>query len=303
MEPSQRESIMKIFLTGATGFIGSAIIPELLDAGHQVLGLTRSDAGFDSLKAAGVEPHRGNIEDLDSLRSGAEKTDGVIHCAFNHDFSRFVQNCEDDRNAIKAIGEVLVGSDRPFIYTSGVGMGSPGNGQIATEDVLNTEHPNPRTASELAGQALAERGVNVSVVRLPQVHNTEKAGLIPYVAALAKEKGRSVYVNDGANRWSAGHVSDVARLYKLAFEKAEKGARYHAVDEEGVTAKAIAEVIGRNLNIPIVSITPEEVPAHFGWMAMFASMDLTASSKITQEKLNWHPTGPKLIPDLEKTKF
>jgi nucleoside-diphosphate-sugar epimerase len=294
---------MRIFLTGATGFIGTAIIPELLNAGHQVLGLTRSDEGAKVLEAAGVEVRHGNVEDLASLRSGAEKTDGVIHCAFNHDFSKFMQNVENDRLAIEALGEVLVGSNRPFIYTSGVGMGSPGNGQIATEDVLNTEHPNPRTACELAGEALAERGVNISVVRLPQVHNTEKAGLVPYIAAMAKEKGRSVYVGDGANRWSAAHVSDVARLYKLAFEKAETGARYHAVDEEGVTAKAIAEVIGRNLNIPIVSITPEEVPAHFGWMAMFASMDLTASSKITQKKLGWTPTGPKLILDLEQTKF
>jgi nucleoside-diphosphate-sugar epimerase len=294
---------MRVFLTGATGFIGTAIIPELLNAGHQVLGLTRSDEGAKALAAAGVEVHHGNVEDLDSLRSGAEKTDGVIHCAFNHDFSKFMQNVENDKLAIEAIGEVLVGSDRPFLITSGVGMGSKGPGQIATEVVFNPENPNPRVGSEIAGTKLTERGVNVSVVRLPQVHDTEKQGLLTWSINIAREKGLSAYVGEGKNRFSAAHVSDVARLYKLAFEKAEAGARYHAVDEEGVSMKDIAEVIGRGLKVPVKSLTPEESQAHFGWMAMFADLDLAASSKLTQEKLDWHPTGPKLLADLEAMKY
>jgi nucleoside-diphosphate-sugar epimerase len=227
----------------------------------------------------------------------------VIHCAFNHDFSKFMQNVENDKLAIEAIGDVLVGSNRPFLITSGVGMGSEGPGQIATEDVFNPNHGNPRVGSEIAGAKLTERGVNVSVVRLPQVHDTEKQGLITYSIVMARDTGVSAYVGEGKNRFAAAHVSDVARLYRLAFEKAEAGARYHAVDEEGVAMKDIAEVIGRGLKVPVKSLTPEEAQAHFGWMAMFADLDLAASSKITQEKLNWHPTGPKLLADLEAMKY
>ena len=294
---------MRIFLTGATGFIGSAIIPELITAGHQVLGLTRSDEGAKALLAAGVEVHHGNVEDLESLRSGTAKSDGVIHCAFNHDFSKFVQNCENDRLAIEAMGSVLAGSDRPLVVTSGVGMGISVPGQPATEDVLNLDHPNPRTASEAACVSLVERDVNVSVVRLPQVHDTVKQGLITYMVSVAREKGRSAYVGEGLNRLSAAHVSDVARLYRLAFEKNEPGSRYNAVAEEGVTLREIAEVLGRGLKLPVVSLSPEEVPAHFGWMAMFADLDLSASSAQTQEKLGWHPTGPGLIADLEQMQY
>jgi nucleoside-diphosphate-sugar epimerase len=293
---------MRIFLTGATGFIGLAIIPELIQAGHQVLGLTRSEAGAQALIAAGAEVHRGELEDLDSLRSGAASSDGVIHCGFNHDFSKFVENCEMDRRAIEAMGSVLVGSDRPFIITSGTGMGSTAPGELATEDVFNPNHPNPRK-SEVAGAAALERGVNVSVVRLPQVHDPVKQGLVTYSVALAREKRVSAYVGDGSNRWPAVHILDAARLYRLALEKHQAGSRYHAVAEEGISAREIAEVLGRGLKVPVVSLSPEEAPAHFGWLAMFAGLDMPASSARTQERLGWHPTGPGLIADLEQMQY
>ena len=225
---------MRIFVTGATGFIGSAVVPELINAGHQVLGLTRSDAGAQSLIAAGAEVHRGNLEDPESLRIGAAKSDGVIHLAFDHDFSNFVAICEKDRRAIEALGDALVGSDRPLVITSGTGMGNAVPGQPATEDHFDPNHPNPRKSSELAGASVAARGVNMSIVRLPQVHDTVKQGLITYAVAGAREKGVSAYVGDGLNRWPAAHVLDTARLYRLALEKREAGARYHAVAEEGV---------------------------------------------------------------------
>jgi nucleoside-diphosphate-sugar epimerase len=294
---------MRIFLTGATGFIGSAIVPELINAGHQVLGLTRSESGAKSLLAAGAEVHRGDLEDLDSLRRGAALSDGVIHCAFNHNFSNFVENCEQDRKAIEAMGDVLVGSDRPLIITSGTGMGNVVPGQPATEDHFNPNHPNPRKASEIAGASVAERGVNVSVVRLPQVHDMVKQGLIPYAVALAREKGVSAYVGDGFNRWPAAHVLDVARLYRLALEKHEAGSRYNAVAEEGISMREIAEVIGRGLKVPVVSLPQEEVPAHFGWLAAFVGLDVPASSAQTQERLGWHPAGPGLIADLEQMRY
>ena len=294
---------MRIFLTGATGFIGSAIVPELINAGHQVLGLTRSEAGAQSLIAAGAEPHRGDIEDLDSLRRGAELSEGVIHTAFNHDFSRFAENCENDRRAIEAMGSVLVGSDRPLIITSGTGMGNAVPGQPATEDHFNPDHPNPRKASELAGVSVAARGVNVSVVRLPQVHDTVKQGLITYVVALARQKGVSAYIGEGLNRWPAAHVLDVAHLYRLAFEKHKTGSRYHAVAEEGVPMRQIAEVIGHGLKVPVVSLSAEEAGEHFGWLAMFAGYDMPASSAQTQQQLGWRPTGPALIADLEQMRY
>jgi len=293
---------MRIFLTGATGFIGSAIIPELIHAGHQVLGLTRSEAGVQSLIAAGAEVHRGDLDDLESLRSGAAKSDGVIHCAFNHDFSQFVVNCEQDRRAIEAIGDVLADSDRPLVITSGTGMGSAAPGQLATEDYFDTNHPTPRK-SEAAGVAVAERGVNVSVVRLPQVHDTVKQGLISYAVQMAREKGVSAYIGEGLNRWPAAHVLDVARLYWLALEKHEAGSRYNAVAEEGISMREVAEVVGRGLKVPVVSLSAEEAPAHFGWLAMFAGMDMPASSALTQERLGWHPTGPGLIADLEQMNY
>ena len=290
---------MRVFVTGATGFIGSAIVAELLRNGHQVLGLTRSDAGAQALADAGAEPHRGDLEDLDSLRRGAAQSDGVIHCAFDHDFSNFAANCEKDSRAIAALGAALAGSDRPLLVTSGVGMGIPRPGLPATEDVFNPEHPNPRKASELAANAVAADGVNVSVVRLPQVHDTTRHGLIAYAIAAAREKGVSAFVGDGSNRFSAAHVRDVARLYRLAIEKAEPGARYHAVAEEGVAFREIAAVIGRGLDVPLASLSPEDAAAHFGWLGMFVGLDLAASSAQTRTKLGWAPVGPGLLDDLE----
>jgi nucleoside-diphosphate-sugar epimerase len=290
---------MRIFLTGATGFIGSAVIPELLKAGHRVIGLTRSDAGARSLEEAGVEVHRGTLEDADSLRLGAEKADAVIHTAFDHDFSRFVENCEKDGRVIRAMGEALKGSNRPMIITSGTGLGNAELGKPALEDVTNFEHPNPRVASELAANALLAAGVNVSVVRLPQVHNTVKQGLISPLIEIAKAKGVCAYVGEGRNRFPAGHLSDVALLYKLAIERGEPGARYNAVGEEGVEVRTIAEALGRGLDMQVVSLAPEKAAEHFGWMAMFSGLDFPASSVKTREILGWNPVGPGLIADLD----
>jgi nucleoside-diphosphate-sugar epimerase len=289
---------MRIFVTGAPGFIGSALVPELIQTGHQVLGLTRSEAGAEKLRGAGAEVLHGNIEDLESLRRGAADSDGVIHLAFNHDFSQFQKNADNDREAIVAIGEVLLGSNRPFVITSGTAIAANADGKPSTEDAP-TASWNPRAASEVAVKGLTARGVNTSVVRLPQVHDTRKQGLVPYLLAVAREKGVSAYIADGSNRWPAAHVSDVARLYRLAFEKAEPGAIYHAVDEEGVSMKAIVEAHARGLKVPVISIKPEEAEAHFGWLARFAGHDMPSSSALTQEKLNWKPTGPGLIADLD----
>jgi nucleoside-diphosphate-sugar epimerase len=289
---------MRIFVTGATGFIGSALVRELLQAGHRVLGLTRSEARAEALRAAGAEVQHGNLEDLDSLRDGAAKADGVIHLAFNHDFSQFQANCDNDRKAIEAMGEVLSGSNRPFVVTSGTAIANSVAGQPAKED-SPTASWNPRAASEAATKEFTARGVNTSVVRLPQVHDTRKQGLVPYVLAVARAKGVSAYIGDGANRWPAAHISAVVRLYHLAFEKAEPGAIYHAVDEEGVSMKAIAEALGRGLKVPVVSIKPEQAEAHFGWLGRFAGHDMPASSALTRQKLNWTPAGPGLIADLD----
>ena len=289
---------MRIFLTGATGFIGSRITPLLLEAGHQVLGLTRSDAGAQQLAAAGAEAHRGDLEDPASLQRGAEKADAVIHCAFDHDFSRFVENCQKDKRNIEAIGAALAGSQRPFVITSSSGMGG-GGGQLAIEDVFDTKHPLPRKITEETGNAVAKLGVNVSYVRLPQVHDTKKQGLVSPLIEITRAKGRVAYVGEGQNRWPAAHLSDVALLYKLAVERGEPGARYNAVAEEGITTRAIAEALGRRLELPVVSLTGDEAAAHFGWMTMFAGVDMPASSAITREKLGWNPVGPGLIADLE----
>ncbi|MBP2227934.1 nucleoside-diphosphate-sugar epimerase [Azospirillum agricola] len=290
---------MRVFLTGATGFIGRAVLSELLKAGHQVIGLTRSAEGAHSLAAAGAEAHHGTLEDLASIRSGAEGADAVIHAAFDHDFSRFAENCEKDRRVIGALGEVLKDSGRPLLITSGIGMGGAGDGQPAREDVFNDAHPNPRIASERAGNDLLDAGVNLAVMRLPQVHDTRKQGLITPLIAIFREKGVASYIGEGRNRWSAGHLNDVARLYRLAIEAAEPGARYHAVGEEGVEIREIVEALARGLGISAVSIPLDKAAEHFGWMAMFAGADMAASSVLTQARLGWRPEGPGLIADLD----
>ena len=289
---------MRVFLTGATGFIGSRITGELLSAGHEVLGLTRSASGAAALEAAGAVPHRGDVEDLDSLRAGAADSDAVIHTAFDHDFSRYAANCEKDRRAIAALGEALGRGDRPLIITSVTGIGSSAPGEPAVEDHLDLAHPIPRVASEQAGEALKAEGVNVITVRLPQVHDTVRQGLISPFIDVARERGVSAYVGEGANRFSAAHVSDVARLYRLALEKGQRNARYHAVAEEGVTLRAIAEVLGAGLGLPVVSIPADRAGDHFGYMATFAGLDLVASSAWTRDQLGWRPEGPDLLSDL-----
>ena len=295
---------MRVFVTGATGFIGSRIVPELIQAGHQVLGMTRSDEGARRLEAAGAEVHRGDLEDLDSLRAGAAQADGVIHTAFNHDFSKYQANCETDRRVIEAMGAVLEGSNRPMVITSGTAMAMTAPGAPSTEDDAPAGSAQvPRAASEEAARAVQARGVNVSIVRLPQVHDTVKQGLVGYAVMVAREKGVSAYVGDGSNRWPAAHVTDTARLYRLVFEKAEAGAVYNAVAEEGVSMKEIAEVLGSGLKMPVVSISAEEAPAHFGWLAMFIGRDAPASSAKTRQKLGWKPTGPGLIADLENMRY
>jgi nucleoside-diphosphate-sugar epimerase len=291
---------MKVFLTGATGFIGTAIVRELIGAGHQVLGLARSEAGAKSLLVAGADAHRGDLEDLESLRRGASQSDAVIHTGFVHDFSRFKEVCEIDRRAIEAIGSVLAGSDKHLIVSSGVaGLGKPG--QLATEDfVVPPDFPFPRVSEQTT---LALKGVSASAMRLSQIHDPIKQGLVTFLIALAREKGLSAYVGEGKNRWAAAHVSDVAHLYRLALETQEAGAKYHAVAEEGVELKAIAESIGRGLKLPVKSLSTEEAKEHFGWMFMFAASDLAASSEITRKKMGWNPTGPSLISDLDQAKF
>jgi nucleoside-diphosphate-sugar epimerase len=293
---------MKIFVTGATGFIGSAIIRELIDAGHEVLGLSRSDTGAKALIAAGAQVHRGDLKDLESLRNGAATSDGVIHTGFIHDFSKFAENCEIDKRAIEALGSALEGSERPLLVTSGLARVAEGRTPTEEDASLPPSPAYPR-ASEATTEMLLKHGVRVSVVRLPQVHNTIKQGLVTYAIAVAREKGVSVYVGDGLNRWATVHVLDTARLYRLALEKQEAGARYHAIAEEGLAFRDIAEAIGRGLKVPVVSKSPEEAAAHFGSIGMFIGRDLIGSSAQTKRILGWRPTGPGLIADLDQAHY
>ena len=293
---------MRVFLTGSTGFIGSALVKDLISAGHSVLGLTRSEAGAQELTAAGADVHRGSLENLDSLRSGAIAADAVIHTAFDHDFSKFKQNCEEDRQAIEVLGEALEGSGKPLIVTSGVALIA--KGRPATED----DPPPPiipafPRASEHAVAAFEKRGVKTMVIRLPQVHDTHKQGLVSFAIQIAREKGFAAYIGQGENRWAAGPRLDAANLYRLALEKGTTGARYHAVAEEGVRAKDIAEAIGRGLKIPVKSISQEEAAAYFGFLAGFAGWDLTASSDKTRKELGWSTSGPTLLEDLNNMRY
>ena len=294
---------MRVFVTGATGFIGTELVKELIEAGHQVRGLTRSDAGEEQLRAVGAEVHRGTLEDLDSLRSGAKGMDVVVNLAFDHDFSKFAQSGESEKKAIEVLGSVLE-PGKLLVVTSGTGLAKGEPGSLRTEqDPPETNTAIPRNP-EQAAQAAAKRGVHVAIVRLPQVHDTRKQGLVPYLTQTAREKGLSAYVGDGSNRWAAAPLHDVAHLYRLVVEKTGAGFTvYHAVQEEGVTAKAMAEAIGKGLKVPVVSLSAEQTAEHFGWLAHFAVLDMPASSEWTRKTLGWEPTGPGLIEDLTNMKY
>jgi nucleoside-diphosphate-sugar epimerase len=290
---------MRVFVTGATGFIGSAVVRELIDAGHRALGLARSDAAAKSLVAAGARVHRGSLEDLESLRIGAAAADGVVHTAFIHDFSNYGPAAEADRRAIETLGGALADSDRPLIVTSGTLLVQR-QGSLATEG--DVSHPNSPRKSEEA--ALAARGIRASVLRLPpSVHGNGDHGFVPRLISIAREKGVSAFIGDGLNRWPAVHRLDAAHLYRLALEKGSAAARYHGVADEGVPTREIAEVIGGQLNVPVVSKSREEAADHFGWIALFFGMDGPASSALTQERLGWRPVQPGLIADLNAESY
>jgi nucleoside-diphosphate-sugar epimerase len=286
---------MRVFVTGATGFVGSAVVRDLIAAGHRVLGLARSDAGAAALTAMGAEVHHGSLEDHASLRNGAATADGVLHLGFNHDFSKFLDNCELDRRAILAIGEELKGSKRPLIVTSGVALLAPG--RLATEDDEAAQHF-PRV-SESAALSLA--GVRAAAVRLPpSTHGEGDHGFVPILINLAREKGVAAYIDDGMNRWPAAHRVDAARVYRLALEQGATMKHYHAIAEEGIPFKAIAEVIGKRLGLPVVSKSTDEAEAHFGWFARFAAVDVPTSSAKTRALLSWEPKEKGLIEDLDQ---
>ncbi|GAA3756125.1 SDR family oxidoreductase [Terriglobus aquaticus] len=298
---------MRVFVTGATGFIGSRVVPELIGAGHTVLGMTRSNEGAERLMAAGAEPYHANIDQPESLKEGAASADGVIHLAFDHDFSRsanaFAENAEKDRVVITTLADVLAGTNKPLVITSGVGLGSKGPGQTATEDFFDASTPVPRKFTELAGIAAQERGVNVSVVRLPQVHDPYKQGLITYYNEVTRKIGIAGYVGDGANRYSAAPVQSVANLYRLVLERAEAGSRWNAVQEEGVPMKDVVEVVAGVLKLEPKSLTQDEANQHYGWLGHILAWDMPASSAYTQKTLGWDPTGPTLLEDLRQGKF
>ncbi len=290
---------MRIFVTGATGFIGSAIVPELIDAGHEVVGLARSEQSVAALQAAGAEAHRGSLEDLDSLRSGAAAADGVIHCAFIHDFSALENSAVADRHAIDALGATLAGSDRPFVITSGTGHARATGTERDMPDA--DARPNHRVASEQMTLALASQGVRTSIVRLPpSVHGEGDHAFVPAIINIARAKGVSAYIGDGANRWPAVHRLDAATLFRLGLESAPAGSILHGVGDEGIPTREIAEVIGRELDVPVISVAPDQAADHFGWLAAFFGLDVPASSALTRELLGWESTQPGLIADLEE---
>jgi nucleoside-diphosphate-sugar epimerase len=291
---------MRVFLTGSTGFIGLQVAKELLGAGHQVLGLTRSEAGAQALQAIGAEPHRGTLQDLGSLQRGAEACDAVIHTAFDHDFDHFVANCQQDAAVIAALGEPLAGSRRPLIVTSATPMGMPGPGQPADEDHFDPGHANPRVASELAGERLLQRGINVMVVRLSQIHNPVRQGLVTEVIQQARARGACTYIDSGLNQWSAAPLEDTARLYRLALEHGQPGVRFHATAEDGIAFRLIAETIGAGLGVPAHALSASEAAASCGWLASFIGKDMRSSSRKTQARLGWHPGGPGLLEDIRR---
>lgn len=292
---------MRVFVTGATGWVGSAVVRELIAAGHKVLGLARSDEGARTLAADGGEVHRGDLADLDGLRAGAATCDGVIHTAFNHDFSQFQANAETDRRVIEAIGDVLAGSGKPLVTTSGtliVALGSAPGHLCSEKDAPDPALP--RVASEIATIGLAKRGVRSSVMRLPpSVHGTGDKGFMARIIDIARESGVSAYIGDGANRWPAVHRLDAARAYRLALETGEAGSRHHPVGDDGIAIRELAELIGRKLDLPTVSKTPDEATRHFGFLAMFLGLDAPAASALTRRRLDWAPTQRGLIADLE----
>ncbi|HEY3255368.1 MAG TPA: SDR family oxidoreductase [Polyangiaceae bacterium] len=291
---------MRVFVTGATGFIGSAIVQELLGAGHRVLGLARSDLGAEQLAAAGAEVHRGSLQDLASLKRGAAAADGVIHTAFIHDFSNFAQNAQLDQRAIETMAEALAGSGKPLIVSSGV-LGLP-PGRPGTEDDSAVSSL-PRKSEE-AALAAAAQGVRAMTIRLaPSVHGDGDHGFVPAQIKVAREKGFAIYVGDGKNRWPAVHRFDAAKLYRLALEQGTPGARYHGVADTGIPVREIAETIGRRLNVPAVSKTLEEAVALIGFIGHVMAMDAPASNTLTRQRLDWHPTQPGLIQDLEHGRY
>ena len=288
---------MRVFVTGAAGFIGTETTKELIANGHHVVGLARSDDNVGTLEKLGAEVHRGSLQDLDSLKRGARNADGVIHLAFIHDFTKFAENGAIDKAAIDAMGDVLAGTNKPFIVTSGTGLIAPG--VLITEDMRRESSPHVPRLSEQTGLAYASRGVRAMTIRLPQVHGADgKAGLITYLLELARQKGAAAYVGEGTERWAAAHRLDVARLYRLALENGTADGIYHAVGEEGVPMRQVIEVIGRALNVPVVSIKKEEAGDYYGPLAMFAGLDMPASSALTQQRLGWMPTGIGLIADI-----